>query len=451
MNQKYKNKVVKATTFVIFRYGLSQVIRLAGNLILTRLLIPEYFGIITLASVFYSGIQLFSDFGIAPGIIRSARGDDPEFLNTAWSIQVIRGFILWFISIIIAIPVSNFYNEPILALIIPIISLDAIFNGFQSTSIITLEKELKQGTVTLIELTIQIAGLLSIIIVAYLYRNVWALVAGGLVSSVLKMIWSHFLNPDMRNKFKLDKSAVKELLSFGKWIFISTAMMFLATQADRLLLGKLFSLTFFGVYGIAVMFAELPKQIINNISERVIFPVISKFAHLPRHELRNNIQKSRRLMLLSLSLLVSIFACFGDILIIMLYDQRYEQAAWILPILAVGIWPLILIATIDRSLYAIGKPNYSAIGNFIKVIYMFVCVPLSFRYFGELGAVLAVAINDIPSYIIVNYGLKKENLLLIKQDLGVTLILFALITLWIIIRLAFGLDFPGVAIFSAYS
>ncbi|MFM6205833.1 oligosaccharide flippase family protein, partial [Planktothrix sp.] len=84
-------KAIQGTIWTLFGYGGSQVLRFGGNLILTRLLVPELFGLMALVNTFITGLNLFSDVGIRPSIIRSQRGDDPEFLNTAWTIQVFRG------------------------------------------------------------------------------------------------------------------------------------------------------------------------------------------------------------------------------------------------------------------------------------------------------------------------------------------------------------------------
>ena len=101
-------------------YGGAQVIRLASSLLLTRLLFEEAFGIMALVTVFMQGLQLFSDIGLGPNIVQNERGDDPKFLNTAWTMQVARGFTLWLIACIGAKPFAEFYGEPMLAWIIPI-------------------------------------------------------------------------------------------------------------------------------------------------------------------------------------------------------------------------------------------------------------------------------------------------------------------------------------------
>ncbi|MDY7023361.1 MAG: oligosaccharide flippase family protein, partial [Cyanobacteriota bacterium] len=81
-----KNQAVKSTIWTVVGYGGSQVLRLGSNLILTRLLIPELFGLMALVHTFIIGVALFSDIGIRPSIIRSNRWNDPLFLNTAWTL-----------------------------------------------------------------------------------------------------------------------------------------------------------------------------------------------------------------------------------------------------------------------------------------------------------------------------------------------------------------------------
>src|SRR5687767_15876104 len=96
-----KRQVVKGVAWIVIGYGVSQFIRLGSNLILTRLLVPEIFGLIALMHAFIIGMSMFSDIGLRPSIIQSKRSNDPVFLNTAWTMQFIRGVILWVACLII--------------------------------------------------------------------------------------------------------------------------------------------------------------------------------------------------------------------------------------------------------------------------------------------------------------------------------------------------------------
>ena len=186
------------------------------------------------------------------------------------------------------------------------------------------------------------------------------------------------MNKATPNKLEFDKESAKELFGFGKWILFSTALMFLGSQADRMLLGKLFTMTLFGVYGVALNFAELPKKIIERFSNDILFPIFSNYSYLPNHELRKKVANPRLRLLLLLALMISFLGCFGDFIIKLLYDKRYIDAAWILPLLSFGMWPLILKSTIESSLLSIGKPKYMTFGNLAKFIYMIIFIPLSF-------------------------------------------------------------------------
>lgn len=437
-----RQKAIKGTLWTLIGYGGSQVLRLGGNLILTRLLVPELFGLMALVQTFITGLTLFSDIGIRPGIIRSSRADDPVFLNVAWTLQAIRGIWIWLLCVVIAWPVAQFYDDQRLIWLIPIVGLGALLSGFHSTSLATLNRKVEIGKLTRFEFIIQAVSLTIMVIWAYYSRSIWALVGGNVIANSLKLFWSHRLEPEVSNRFAWEKSAAAELFSFGKWIFISTIMTFLAGQADRLILGRLFSLKLLGLYAVALTLAELPRQVMLKITSQVMFPIISQYVDLGRSELRQKILQKRWYLLVGLAFLVTGLASFGDFLILFLYDERYNQAAWMLPILAIGLWPLLLSITINNVLFAIGKPIYVAIGNAFKFVYMIALLPLAYSKMGIGGAIFVVAFNDILPYCVVNYGLWKENLSGLKQDLVATFLLLGLLTLVLFSRYSLGWGLP---------
>jgi O-antigen/teichoic acid export membrane protein len=174
-----------------------------------------------------------------------------------------------------------------------------------------------------------------------------------------------------------------------------------------------------------------------------MFPLIAMYAHLERAALRNKILQKRKLLLLPMALLVTILCGFGDLIIHMLYDNRYAQAGWILPLLAIGMWPLLLYSTMDRSLYVVDNPKHPAIGNISKFVYMVVCLPLAYHFTGKLGAVLVIAFNDIPVWLAINYGLYKKGLSCLRQDAWATILLLVLLGLVSYSRYLLGWGIPG--------
>jgi O-antigen/teichoic acid export membrane protein len=436
-----KKLALKGAAWTIVSYGSSQIIRFASNLILTRLLVPELFGLVGLAYVFITCINLFSDIGLGPNIIQNKRGEEPEFLNTAWTLQIIRSFAIFLCLLIITWPVAHFY-EPRLLWLIPVIGVNSLITGFNSTAVSVLNRRMAVKKVVIFELVIQAASTAIMVILAWCNFKIWAIVGGGYASSIIELTWSHFLLPGKSNRLAWDKSAVKEIISYGKWIFLSTALFFLCSQADKLILGKIFSLTLLGVYGIAFTLGDMPRQVIIALAGKVIFPSISMMADLPREELRQKILKNRNLILIPMAVGLAIFVGFGDRLILLLYDNRYVAASWMMPILALGIWHTTLHSLMNCCLLAVGKPQYGAQGNLLTFVSLCVGIPLGYYLKGNLGAIIAVALGDVATYAVITWGLKKEKLSCLWEDIQLTAMFLGVVTMILACRYAAGWGLP---------
>lgn len=440
-----KQLALKGTVWTVASYGVSQVLRFGSNLILSRLLFPELFGLMALVNVFIVGLHLFSDIGIGPSIIQNKRGDDPKFLNTAWTLQIIRSFIIWFFCIIVAWPAAQLYREPQLLWLIPVTGLGTIISGFNSTGLDTLERHMAIRKLAIFQLVLQLISLSIMLTWAWVSPSIWALVGSSLVSSLIAMLCSHRLVPSLANRFTWDSESAREIFSFGKWIFASTAITFLAEQSDRLMLGKLLSFEMLGVYGVAFTLSDMPRQVLMAVGSKVLFPAFSKLADLPRATVRAKILKHRFLLLISMAFALTWLVSFGDFLVSILFDDRYAEAAWMLPLLALGIWPRVLTQTIDQVFFAVGQPRYPTYGCLFKFVFMLIGLPVGFHLSGIVGAVIVVALNDLPYYVAVTYGLYREKLPVFAQDVQATLLFLAFTTLVLLARtiLGFGLPFSG--------
>ncbi|WP_088891858.1 oligosaccharide flippase family protein [Leptolyngbya ohadii] len=435
-----KKLAIRGAIWTTAGYGISLVLRFASNIVLTRWLEPDLFGLMSLVYVFIVGLHLFSDLGLNTSVVQNKRGDEPAFLNTAWSLQILRGLLLWGICLVIAIPVSQFYGEPRLAILLPIVGFNAVLSGFNSTSLFTLNRHLSVKQLALFELSSQIVSLAVMLIWARISPSIWALVIGGTVSAVFQLIVSHRLNKGERNRPIWDATAVHELLHFGKWIFLSTALTFLANQSDRLFLGKLFSLELLGVYGIAFTLSDMPRSLLLAMSSKVIYPSYARMIDLPRPEFREKVLRNRKPILLPLAIGLAVFIGFGDLLIHLLYDERYTAASWMLPLLALGTWPIILTQTVDSILMAMGKPQYGTLGYFFGFLCYAIGIPLGFSLAGPLGAIVAVSMSYLPSWIVITWGLKRERASVFRQDMLMTAVFLTALALTLGTRFSFNLQ-----------
>ncbi|KOP23416.1 polysaccharide biosynthesis protein [Hapalosiphon sp. MRB220] len=437
-----KKLAIRGAIWTILGFGSIQILRFGNNLILTRLLQPEFFGLMALVNTLRMGLELFSDIGVAQNIINNKRGDEPTFLNTIWTLQVIRGAVIWILGIILAFPIAHFYDDQRLLWLIPIVVFTSFLEGFNSTSLHTLHRQMKLGKLSIYELLFQVCYYSTLIFLVWLHPNIWSLSIAIVISGIYKLVSSYWLIPKYSNRFEWDKKAVKEILSFSKWMFIASTLMFAAEQTDRLVLAKLLSFEILGVYTVAYTLASIPRDVIRQLSFRVIFPAISQQSHLPRASLRQKILPQRRLILLASAIILAVLITVGDLVVSFLYDRRYAAATWMMPILCSGIWFSLLFYTTSPALLAIGKPLYSAQSNFARFGIIALGVPLAYQSFDVLGAIIVIAFSDLPLYIVNLYGLWREKLSCLLQDFQTTAFFIGVLALFLIIRNAWGFGLP---------
>src|ERR1700733_7891578 len=397
-------------------------LRIVNSLVLTRLLLPAYFGELTLVFTVITGVSLLSDIGLAPSVIQSARGDDPVFLNTAWTLQVLRGVMLWLIALMLTWPVVLFYHHPQLKFLLPAVAFGTLISSFNSTNLLTLSRHMGVRRLFAIDGTTALVGMIVTLTWAYFRPSVWAIVAGELVSTVYRLgiRFIPSVAPGIRNSLCWDREAVHSIVHFGKWLMIATAFTFFATQSDRLILGRLISLSLLGIYGLAYQLSDVPRAIILALGNRVAYPFIAKIIHQPIDQFKSTFLRYRFFALLAGAVLISIMVTWGGLLIVHLYDHRYHEAEWMIPILALGLWQTLLYQTTYPVLLSLGKAKYNAVGNAAYCVTICAGIPIAFHFFGMFGAVIAVAAGDFPLYLAIQFGLWRQSIGLWRQDLKMT-------------------------------
>jgi O-antigen/teichoic acid export membrane protein len=386
------SRVLRSSSWLVLGYGGSQFLRLASNLILTRLLFPEAFGIMALVTMVTIGLSMFSDVGINSSIARSPRGDDPDFLNTAWTLQVIRGFVLFGATWLLAAPVAELYDAPELAYYLPVAGLSLVVSGFNPTRIETATRHLLVGRLTVLDLLGQFIGILSMIALAYVTRSVWALVIGGVISALAKLCLTHLFLPGAGNRFRWEKTAAHELIHFGKWIFLSTAFWFLSSQGDKAILGKFLSLDTLGIYNVGFFIASFPLLLGQAVTQKVLIPV---YREKPPGAAPEN---ARRLHQMRLGLsagvigLLTAMAVAGPPLISVLYDMRYQDAGGMVVVIACALIPQAIGLSYDQAALAAGDSRRFFVFTGVRAACQIGFLLVAVTQFGLLGAMVSVAV-----------------------------------------------------------
>jgi O-antigen/teichoic acid export membrane protein len=438
--------LLKGSLWALGSYGVGIGIRVVTNVFLARLLAPEVFGIMLIVESLRYGIELISDVGIFQNIVYDKNANDPDFYNTAWTLGAIRGVLLWLATLVLAAPTAQFYGIPILAFVLPCAAFGPfVLLGFSSSSRALLQKRLKIAKLNTFDTIVSVLCSVVYILSAYFSPTIWAVVFGGLFSSAVTMIGSYFLLPDITQKLYLSKRFTREILHFGKWVFVSSVVFFLSTNFDRLYLAKVVPLELLGVYGIARTFSGLLGTAVLSLGHTVLFPFLTTHLEVPRADLREKVGSIRAKFLLLAALGFSVLVATADLVIRLLYDARYQAAAWMLPVLIIGSWFAVLANLNESTLLGLGKPSYNAIANTAKFVFILLGLPISVEIYGLLGGAMVVVLADLCRYVPTLIGQKREHFSFGLQDLFVTIVVLLLIGLWEWLRfvLGFGTSFES--------
>jgi O-antigen/teichoic acid export membrane protein len=438
-----RKKIVAGFSWTVLTFVISLFVRFLTSIVLTRLLAPEILGIAVIVNTIRLGVELLSDTGAQQFVIQSKDGDDPDFLNTVWTIQLIRGVVLAGLLVLLSGPLAETYSiEPLYIWFGGLVSL---IYGFQSVAFEVLKRKMQVAKVTVLELVAEVAGGAIAIGTVYFYPTAEAVLFAAAAAAAFKVILSHAIATD-RSRFRFRVDYAWSTFHFGKWIFMSSIFMFLCVNFDRLYLGSVAPLALFGIYGIARSLADLPNAMAQRIGYVVVYPLIASSSGQTRPDVRSHVSPLRRRLLIAAALAFAVGVSISDRFVMIVYDHRYIDAAWMLPILLVGVWPSVLTSTGESTLLGLGKPVYAGLSNGLKLGYLVVAVPFMFSRYGMLGAVVAMALSDLVRYLPLLAGQVRERLSFIRQDAVATAIFLAALALLTLVRQHYGFGTPFDAI-----
>ena len=421
-----KKRVFTASSWVIVGHFFTQLIRFSGNLILTRLLIPEMFGVMALVNVIMLGIAMFSDVGLLQNIVRSKRGEDPAYLNTAWVVQILRSVVIVTVVLLISaalyqatnrgwIPPTTAYGNKALPFLLAFMSAGALISGFNSIHLTLLNRKLMMGKSVAIDITSQIVGLLAMIYIAWQERSVYALVSGNIVSSAVKLFLSHILIKE-KCRFAWDEDAANDIFNFGKWIFISSILGFLLAQGDRLILGILISPELLGVYTVAYFLSSAVSGILSKLLASVFYPALSDTVRNSPGRLEQIYYKIRHRVDAVAMFSSGFLYSTGNWIVEMFYDDRYHEAGWMLQILSLSMIN-VGFTMAGQCFLAHGRSALVTLLIGAQTLTLYIALPFAYYKYGLSGAIWTIACTPLIRLIISGAFMKIYFFFNIKKEL----------------------------------
>lgn len=410
-------RIMGAAGWIALGQVLVRVLSLGSSLVLTRLLLPEVYGVMEIVFVIHTGLHMFSDLGIDQSIVHSRRGDDPAFLNTAWTVQVLRGVVLFIAACVLARPIAQAYGRPEVGLLIPAVALTAVFDGLLSITVKRYTRHLRLGPVVWLEVGMQATVVVVQVLVALVWPSPWALVMGALLGSGGKSLCSHLLLEKHPHRLAWDRAAVRELYSFGSWIFASTALTFLNLTGDRLLLGAFVPMSQLGVYAIATRLRDALNGFRGQIVRSVMYPFMAERNRQLDDDDPEGLAKLATLYYRARLRVDALFVtatgaliAFGGPLIDILYTDAYLAAGSALMILSVQAFLQAVGGSAEAILTAVGDTKQYFLQTVGRSAVIVIGIPFGWWVGGFWGVVWATALSELPAVWVVLWRMNQRGL-----------------------------------------
>lgn len=330
----------------LWMIALRWAIRLTGlvsTVILARLLMPSDFGIVAMAMIVVSTLEIFNQTGQTLVLIR-LENPTKEHFDTAWTVSFLIGLAIA-AAILAASPLAELYfHEPKVEPVMQCLALRAILGGLENIGTVNFRRDLKFNRLFAYNVCPKLISFTVTIVLAFMLKNYWALVAGILSSQLALIVLSYAMHPH-RPRFTLSK--VREIWSFSIWTFFRSIGYYLNGQIDQVVVGGFGGAALMGRYAVATDVAQSPGREINEPMVTVLYPVMSR--------LQNDLPALREVYLKTLSW--TAFICTSTGVGVALVASDMQQLVlgdkWI------GIAPLMSWLAIGGAIAGLSRGAYS--------------------------------------------------------------------------------------------
>jgi O-antigen/teichoic acid export membrane protein len=397
-----KSRVVKSAVWVFAGKVVGRGLTLIRLLVLARLLTPEDFGLFGIVLLAIATVQTFTKTGFSAALIQRQENTE-DYLDTAWTIQVIRGVLLAGILFAVAPLVAWFFEESRAELLLKVMGISVAFGGLSNIGIIFFRKELKFHKQVLFAGSTAVIELIVGVTVAVKLRSVWALVWARLAGTFARLILSYLLH-GYRPSLQLKRSRAHSLFNFGKWVLASSVMLFFLRHGDDAIVGKVLGIGALGVYQLAYRISNAPATEICHTISTVTFPAYS--------QLQSDLARLKRAYLRTFTIIVGIAMpmAAGIIVVSPTFVHVVLGEKWmgaVVPIQILAAFGLLraIAATTGPVFHAIGNPRVLTYATLLECLVMFICIGPLIYVGGVIGVCIAVTFAVLSVQLYSTYKL----------------------------------------------
>ncbi|WP_276481359.1 lipopolysaccharide biosynthesis protein [Paraflavitalea pollutisoli] len=395
---------------------VSQGFTLLIRMVLAKLLFPEQFGIVGMALVFTNLVQMFNDIGIGAALVQKKEEELTEnHYHTAFWTGVIWSVALYLIMAFLLGPfAAHFYEQPILASIIPIISIGILSSPVNLVQQAMLTKKMNFKRIAVINNYATIfSGVLSLAL-AFLGAGIWALVFNAVASFVITMPM-FFRATGWRPKMVWNKQAFKEIFGFGAYTTGTNVVSYLMNNVDYFLIGKLLSAVPLGIYTLAFVLTDTFRGKLMAVINNVMYPLYSKKQDDPASVKKYYLKVIEYNSLVVYPIML-FFMVYGESFILNFFGEKWTDTIVPLKILSGSVMLHMLVNSNTVLIRGLGKAGLEMKLQLFKACIFIPTLSIGIYYYGIVGAAWAVLINKFIAVLIAQYTF--NYLLNIKMKVG---------------------------------
>jgi O-antigen/teichoic acid export membrane protein len=421
-----QRRMLRAAAWLVGSNVASQGLRLVSSLVLTRLLLPESFGLMAAVQTLYFALVMFSDLGVWQSVVTHPQGEQPKFLGTAFAVQCARGVLLAVVVALIALGLKlcalyapfradTVYADARLPAMVLVFALSALLQGAESMHIATAQRALQTKLLTRLELLTQLAGMLVTIGCALWTHSVWSLLLGTVTATLARTVLSHTLFTGPAYTPCWDRASLRDIVGFGKWIFLSSLIGFAAANGEKLILGGTLAAQDFGVFSIASLLLAAIVGLVGNLNAHLVFPSLSEALRSGDAQAHRVYARVQQIADAVLGGIAGLTLVLGAWVVHILYDARYAEAGWMLQLLALGLVAM-RYQVLEQMMFARNQPGWVTLSNTLRALALLALVPLGYALGGVHGAVLAVVASQFAGWPVALVFKLRQGLMSWKSE-----------------------------------
>ncbi len=384
------NRIARGAVWMVLFKVIERSLGLISTIILARLLVPNDFGIVAMATSIIYALDLLNSFSFELALIQKRSTREVDY-NTAWTFRILLSFVVAGTLALLAGPAANFYGQPDLPPVILVLAIGVVAESFQNIGTVMYLKEMNFRKEFILRALVKIIAFSTTVPLAFYLRDYWALVIGMVVGRLATVVLSYMLHP---YRPKLSIAAWRELFGFSIWLFLNNVNMFLRLRLADFVIGRSVGAAQLGLFSVAYEIAHLVSSELIAPINRAVFPGFSQIAS-DRARLRQQL-----LNVLAVTCLLSLPAALGvaaiaDLVVPILLGPSWLETIPLIRLLALHGTYVGIVATITSVYLAIGRPQIPTLVGAVYVVVLLSLLLYLTPERGPLGAAYACLLSAL--------------------------------------------------------